>query len=122
MAYRVQHLPQAGDLARVAGENVGSKNITGGTFSAASANYSAPTLLGTPTLTIAQAALTATIAFEKARMRAAAAQSANLSHKRATLALSNEVGRAKDTGDRATYRIDCVEYAGKPVTAVLDIQ
>ena len=32
------------------------------TFSAASANYSAPTLTGTPTLTIGQASLTGTIA------------------------------------------------------------
>src|SRR5207237_934135 len=49
-------------LSRAAVENVGSRTITGGTFSSASANYSAPSLTGTPTLTISQAALTATIA------------------------------------------------------------
>src|SRR4051812_12397106 len=49
-------------LARVAGENVGVRNITGGVFSAASANYSAPSLTGSPTLTISQASLTGAIA------------------------------------------------------------
>jgi len=48
-------------LARQAGENVGSRNITSATFSAASGNYSAPTLSGTPTLSITQAALTGSI-------------------------------------------------------------
>ncbi len=48
-------------LARQAGEDVGVRNITSGTFSAASANYSAPTLTGTPTLTISQASLTGAI-------------------------------------------------------------
>jgi mucin-19 len=41
------------DLARVAGENVGVRNITGGTFASASGNYGLPTLLGSPSLTIA---------------------------------------------------------------------
>src|SRR4051812_49777014 len=52
-------------LARVAGENVGVRNITGGVFSAASANYSAPSLTGSPTLTISQASLTGAIANQK---------------------------------------------------------
>jgi MBG domain-containing protein/ankyrin repeat protein len=45
------------DLTRVAGEGVGVRDITGGSFSAPSANYSAPTLAGTPTLTIDPTAL-----------------------------------------------------------------
>src|SRR6185369_15487898 len=49
-------------LTRAAGENVGSRAITAGTFSAASGNYSAPTFTGTPTLTISQASLTGSIA------------------------------------------------------------
>jgi hypothetical protein len=49
-------------LVRQTGEDVGVRNITSGVFSAASANYSAPTLSGTPTLTINQASLTAGIA------------------------------------------------------------
>src|SRR4051812_49912481 len=48
--------------AGLAGENVGVRNITGGVFSAASANYSAPSLTGSPTLTISQASLTGAIA------------------------------------------------------------
>ena len=49
-------------LTRAAGENVGSYNITAGTFTAPSANYSAPSFTGTPTLTINTAALTASVA------------------------------------------------------------
>ena len=33
----------------------------------------------------------------------------------------NEPSGFKHSGERATYQIDCVEYPGKPVTAVLDI-
>ncbi|WP_175597124.1 MBG domain-containing protein [Peristeroidobacter soli] len=54
------------DLNRAAGENVGSYNITGATFTAltgsAAGNYLAPTLSGTPTLTITARALLATLA------------------------------------------------------------
>ena len=42
-------------LARVAGESVGSYNVTAGVFSAPSGNYSAPTFTGSPTLTITPA-------------------------------------------------------------------
>src|SRR6185295_10045589 len=49
-------------LTRAVGENVGVRAITAGTFSAASGNYSGPTLTGSPTLTISQAALTGSIA------------------------------------------------------------
>jgi hypothetical protein len=45
---------QALTLARNGGENVGSYLITGGTFSAPSTNYVAPSFTGTPTLTINQ--------------------------------------------------------------------
>ena len=38
-------------LARQVGEDVGTRNITSGVFSAASGNYSAPTLTGAPTPT-----------------------------------------------------------------------
>jgi hypothetical protein len=53
---------QASALTRAAGENVGSYNITAGTFSAPSANYGAPAFAGVPTLTINTAALTASVA------------------------------------------------------------
>jgi hypothetical protein len=49
-------------LVRNSGENVGNYNITNGIFTAASDNYSAPTLNGTPTLNINAANLTGTIA------------------------------------------------------------
>src|SRR5438045_5078008 len=49
-------------LVRQAGENVGTRNITSGIFAAASSNYSAPTLFGTPTLSITPASLSASIA------------------------------------------------------------
>jgi len=49
-------------LTRQAGEDVGSYDITAGLLGAPSANYGAPTLTGTPTLTISQASLTGTIA------------------------------------------------------------
>ena len=43
-------------LTRDAGESVGARNITGGTFNAltgsAAGNYNAPTFTGTPTLNI----------------------------------------------------------------------
>ena len=42
-------------LTRVGGENVGTRNITGGSFSSASGNYFAPTFTGTPTLGITPA-------------------------------------------------------------------
>ncbi|HSW93172.1 MAG TPA: MBG domain-containing protein, partial [Gammaproteobacteria bacterium] len=50
-------------LARQSGENVGSYNITSGTFSSASSNYSAPTLNtgNSPTLGITTAGLTASL-------------------------------------------------------------
>src|SRR5262249_47151345 len=48
-------------LARGVGENVGSYNINGGTFSAPSTNYNAPTFTGTPTLTITPASLTVSL-------------------------------------------------------------
>jgi hypothetical protein len=51
---------QALTLARNAGENVGSYQVTGGTFSAPSTNYVAPTFTGTPTLTINQKGLIVT--------------------------------------------------------------
>ncbi|MGH8703201.1 MAG: MBG domain-containing protein, partial [Burkholderiales bacterium] len=44
-------------LTRAVGEGVGVRNITAGTFSAPSANYTAPTLAGGSTLTINAAAL-----------------------------------------------------------------
>jgi hypothetical protein len=49
-------------LTRAAGENVGAYNITAGAFTAPSANYSAPSFTGGPTLTISTAALTASVA------------------------------------------------------------
>ncbi|HSC07494.1 MAG TPA: MBG domain-containing protein [Steroidobacteraceae bacterium] len=49
-------------LTRVAGESVGSYNVTAGTFNAPSVNYSAPTLASTPTLTINAAPLTFVLA------------------------------------------------------------
>src|SRR6202034_4700305 len=47
---------------RQVGETVGSYNVTAATFTAPSANYNAPTLTGTPTLTISKASLTGSIA------------------------------------------------------------
>jgi hypothetical protein len=53
-------------LTRIGGENVGTYNITGATFNplsgSAAGNYSGPTFAGTPTLSITQAALVATLA------------------------------------------------------------
>src|SRR5438046_842595 len=49
-------------LVRATGEDVGTRNITSGIFAAASSNYSAPTLFGTPTLSITPASLSASIA------------------------------------------------------------
>ena len=48
------------NLARAAGEGVGSYNVASGTFTAPSANYSAPAFAGAPTLAITPAALTVT--------------------------------------------------------------
>ena len=55
-------LQPATSLARQVGENVGVRTITAGTVTAASGNYSAPTVTGSPTLTISPASLTGTIA------------------------------------------------------------
>ncbi len=49
-------------LTRQAGENVGTRNITAGVFSAPSSNYNAPSLTGEPTLSITKANLTGSIA------------------------------------------------------------
>ena len=49
----------ASALVRAPGEAVASYNITSGTFSAPSANYNAPSYLGTPRLTIGAKSLTA---------------------------------------------------------------
>ena len=55
----------ASALTRSTGENVGSYNITAGTFITPSSNYNAPTLTGTPTLTITKASDTATIVIKQ---------------------------------------------------------
>ena len=52
----------ASALTRAGGENVGVYNITAGTFSVPSSNYSAPLFTGSPTLTINAANLTGSIA------------------------------------------------------------
>src|SRR5205823_1204589 len=49
-------------LTRATGENVGSYNITAGTFTTPSTNYSSPVFTGTPTLAISTASLTGSIA------------------------------------------------------------
>jgi hypothetical protein len=53
-------------LTRISGENVGSYDITTATFNvltgASAGNYSAPAFIGTPTLSVTAATLTATIA------------------------------------------------------------